>query len=98
LITYLKPVCHGNSDILKSFNRVHHFFHTAGNHPSTTQFVLSKEINDEQLEAEDSCPNKNHDDSWVLVAHTCNPSDSESIDQEDHGSNPAWANSLWTLS
>jgi hypothetical protein len=31
---------------------------------------------------------------WVLEAHTCNPSYSESRDQEDHGSKPAWANSL----
>jgi hypothetical protein len=29
----------------------------------------------------------------VLVAHTCNPSYSKGRDQEDHGSQPAWANS-----
>jgi hypothetical protein len=28
------------------------------------------------------------------VAHTCNPSYSGGRDQEDGGSNPAWANSL----
>jgi hypothetical protein len=31
--------------------------------------------------------------SQALVAHACNPSYSEGGDQEDHGSNPAWANS-----
>jgi hypothetical protein len=31
---------------------------------------------------------------WVLVAHTCNPSYSESSDQEVHSSNAAQANSL----
>jgi hypothetical protein len=33
-------------------------------------------------------------DSWLLVAHTCNPSYSGGRDQEDWGSKPAWANSL----
>jgi hypothetical protein len=28
-------------------------------------------------------------DSWVLVAHTCNPSYSGGRDQEDHGLKPA---------
>jgi hypothetical protein len=28
----------------------------------------------------------------VPVAHTCNPSYSEGIDQEDRGSKPDWAN------
>jgi hypothetical protein len=32
--------------------------------------------------------------SWVLVAHTCNPSYSGDRDQEDRGSKPAQANSL----
>jgi hypothetical protein len=31
---------------------------------------------------------------WVPVAHACNPSYIGSRDQEDHGSRPAWANSL----
>jgi hypothetical protein len=31
------------------------------------------------------------------VAHTCNPSYSGGRDQEDCGSKPAWANSLWDL-
>jgi hypothetical protein len=31
--------------------------------------------------------------SWVLVAHTCNPSYSRGRDQEDHSSKPACANS-----
>jgi hypothetical protein len=30
---------------------------------------------------------------WVPVAHACNPSYSGGIDQENHGSKPAWANS-----
>jgi hypothetical protein len=30
--------------------------------------------------------------SWVLVAHSCNPSYSEDRDQEDRGSKPAQAN------
>jgi hypothetical protein len=30
----------------------------------------------------------------ALVAHTCNPTYSGGRDQEDHGSKPAWANSL----
>jgi hypothetical protein len=29
-----------------------------------------------------------------MVTHTCNPSYSGVRDQEDHGSKPAWANSL----
>jgi hypothetical protein len=32
--------------------------------------------------------------SWVLVAHAYNPSYSGGKDQEDHGSQSAWANSL----
>jgi hypothetical protein len=32
------------------------------------------------------------------VAHTCNPSCSRGRDQEDHGSEPTWANSLRDLS
>jgi hypothetical protein len=31
--------------------------------------------------------------SWVLVAHTYNPSYSGGRNQEDHSSKPAWANS-----
>jgi hypothetical protein len=31
---------------------------------------------------------------WPLVAHACNPSFSGGRDQKDHGSKPAWANSL----
>jgi hypothetical protein len=31
----------------------------------------------------------------ALVAHICNPSYSGGRDQEDHGSKPVWANSLW---
>jgi hypothetical protein len=31
----------------------------------------------------------------ALVAHAYNPSYSGGSDQEDHGSKPAWANSLW---
>jgi hypothetical protein len=31
---------------------------------------------------------------WAPVAHAYNPSYSESRDQEDHSSKPAWANSL----
>jgi hypothetical protein len=31
---------------------------------------------------------------WVPVTHACNPSYSGGRDQEDHGSKPAWANSL----
>jgi hypothetical protein len=31
--------------------------------------------------------------SWALVANTCEPSYSGGRDQEDLGSNPAWANS-----
>jgi hypothetical protein len=30
----------------------------------------------------------------VPMAHTCNPSYSGGRDQEDHGSKPAWENSL----
>jgi hypothetical protein len=37
---------------------------------------------------------KNAKDSWMLVAHACNPSYSGGRDQEDHGLKPAWANSL----
>jgi hypothetical protein len=37
---------------------------------------------------------QNHRLSWVSVAHTCNPNYSESRDQEDDGSKPAWANNL----
>jgi hypothetical protein len=36
---------------------------------------------------------KNYDHSWVPVAQACNPSYPGGRDQEDHGSNPAWANS-----
>jgi hypothetical protein len=32
--------------------------------------------------------------SWVPVAHACNPSYSGGTDQEDRGSKLAWANSL----
>jgi hypothetical protein len=32
------------------------------------------------------------------VAHDCNPSYSGGRDQEDRGSEPAWANTLWDLS
>jgi hypothetical protein len=32
--------------------------------------------------------------SWVLVAHTCNPSYSRGRDQEDQVLKPAWANNL----
>jgi hypothetical protein len=32
--------------------------------------------------------------SQALVAHAYNPSYSGGVDQEDHGSNPVWANSL----
>jgi hypothetical protein len=35
---------------------------------------------------------------WVLVAHAYNPSYLGGRDQEDLGSNPAWANSSETLS
>jgi hypothetical protein len=38
------------------------------------------------------CINKHW--SRALVAHACNLSYSEGRDQEDHGSKPAWANSL----
>jgi hypothetical protein len=31
---------------------------------------------------------------WVLVAHSCNPSDPGGRDQEDYGSKPVWANNL----
>jgi hypothetical protein len=31
----------------------------------------------------------------VLVAHVLIPSYSEGGDQKDHGSRPAWENSLW---
>jgi hypothetical protein len=34
----------------------------------------------------------------VLVTHTCNPSYSGDIDQEDRGSKPTWANIHKTLS
>jgi hypothetical protein len=33
--------------------------------------------------------------SWVLVAHACNPSYTRGRNQEDQGSKPAQANSLW---
>jgi hypothetical protein len=35
-----------------------------------------------------------HNITWVLVAHTCNPSYSGGRDQEGCTSKPAWANSL----
>jgi hypothetical protein len=37
---------------------------------------------------------KERDVGWAPVAHFCNPSYSGSRDQEDHGSKPAFANSL----
>jgi hypothetical protein len=38
---------------------------------------------------------KNVNTGWVPVAHTCNPSYLGVRDQEDPGSKPAQANSLW---
>jgi hypothetical protein len=35
--------------------------------------------------------------SWVLVAHSYNPSYLGGLDQEDFGSRPAWSNILWCL-
>jgi hypothetical protein len=37
---------------------------------------------------------KNPQVTWVLVAHTCNPSYSGGRDQEDQGLGPDWADSL----
>jgi hypothetical protein len=32
-------------------------------------------------------------DSWVQIAHACDPHYSEGKDKENHGSKPTWANS-----